>query len=46
MGSAVVFTNVSFRAVLCAVVIAGLLIPATAARVHVKVAPDVVLVGV
>jgi hypothetical protein len=45
MGDAVVLINVSFGLLLWATVTAALLIPATAALVHVKVAPLVLLVG-
>ena len=45
-GFAVVLIRVSFGLELCAVVMAGLLIPVTAALDQVNVAPVVALVGV
>ena len=46
MGADVVLTSTSLGLVVCAVVIAALLIPVTAGRVQLKVAPVVELVGV
>ena len=46
IGFEVVFTSISLGLVVCGVVMAALLIPVTAARVQVNVAPTTGLVGV